>query len=99
MNIAKKIGITYEKIFEDLLLYQKSIIALPSQREKVFDLVYDWHEYFENIFNHSYLIPEKRKTTLKIEESSTKDWVSYAHKRVWYGKRYENTINIAELVE
>ncbi len=88
-----------EKIFEDLLLYQKSIIALPSQREKVFDLVYDWHEYFENIFNHSYLIPEKRKTTLKIEESSTKDWVSYAHKRVWYGKRYENTINIAELVE
>ncbi len=87
-----------EKLFEDLLLYQKSIIALPSQKEKVFDVIHDWHEYFENLFNQSYLIPEKKLTTLKIEESSTSDWVDYAHKRVWYGKRYENTINIAEVI-
>ena len=88
-----------EKLFEDLLSYQKSMIALPSQEEKIFDVIYDWYEYFENLFNHSYLIPQKRTTTLKIEGSSTNDWVSYAHRRVWYGKRYENTINTAEKVK
>jgi len=88
-----------DKLFEDLLLYQKSMVALPSQEEKIFDVIYDWHEYFENLFNPSYLIPKENMTTLKIEKSSTDDWVDYAHKRVWYGKRYENTINIAEKVK
>ncbi|MBQ7957701.1 MAG: radical SAM protein [Clostridia bacterium] len=87
------------KLFEDLLLYQKTMVALPSQEEKIFDVIYDWHEYFENLFNPSYLIPKEKLTTLKVEKSSTDDWVDYAHKRVWYGKRYENTINIAEKVK
>lgn len=87
-----------DKLFEDLLLYQKSMVALPSQEEKIFDVNYNWFEYFENLFNPSYLTPKEKLTTLKIEKSSTDDWVDYAHKRVWYGKRYENTINEAELI-
>ena len=88
-----------EKLFKDLLLYQKSMIALPSQKEKIFDVLYNWYTYFENLFNPEYLLPEEKATTLKVKESSTNDWVDYAHKRVWYGKRYENTINVAELIK
>lgn len=88
-----------DKLFEDLLFYQKTMIALPSQKEKIFKVNYDWHEYFENLFNDSYLVPKEKETTLKIEDSETDSWLDYAHKRVWYGKRYENTINVAECIK
>lgn len=78
--------------YEDLLSYQKAMIALPSQKEKILKFRYDWYEYFENLFNESYLTPAKKETLLKFEDTSADSWISFAHKRVWYGKRYENTI-------
>ncbi len=81
------------KIYEDLLAYQKSMIALPSKSKRQLDFAYDWYEYFENLFNTAYLVPEQRLTTIEFEGSSENSWIDYAHKRVWYGKRYENTIN------
>ena len=88
-----------KKVFEDLLFYQKLMIALPSQEEKIFNVKYNWYEYFENLFNSEYLIPKEGVTTLKIAKTSANDWVDYAHKRVWYGKRYESTINVAEFIK
>lgn len=88
-----------EEVFEELLLYQKSMIALPSQKEKVLSFRYDWHEYFEKLFDESCLIPEKTETKLTFEDTSADSWISFAHKRVWYGKRYENTIKRAEPIK
>ncbi len=85
-------------LFDDLLSYQKAMIALPLQEEKQLSFRFDWYEYFNNLFNESYLIPEAKETVLKFEGSETDSWLDYAHKRVWYGKRYENTINIAERI-
>ena len=85
-------------VYKDLLSYQKSMIALPSQKEKILDFKFDWNEYFENLFNEKYLIQKEKKTTLLFEDTSADSWVSFAHKRVWYGKRYENTIKKAECI-
>lgn len=85
--------------YEDLLSYQKSMIALPSQKEKILNFRYDWYEYFENLFNESYLTPAEKETTLKFEDTSADSWISFAHKRVWYGKRYENTIKKTECIQ
>ncbi len=88
-----------KETYEDLLLYQKSMIALPSEKEKVLNFRYNWYEYFENLFNESYLIPEEKETKLNFEDTSADSWISFAHKRVWYGKRYENTIKKTECIQ
>ncbi len=85
-------------LYDNLLMYQKSMIALPLQGEKQIDFDYDWYEYFENLFNTSYLVPREKKTTIRFDGCSDYSWIDYAHKRVWYGKRYENTINKTECI-
>ncbi len=85
-------------LFEDLFVYQKNMVALPAQDKKQFKAIYDWHEYFANVFDASYNLPNKKTITLKINRSPTDNWIDYANVNVWYGKRYENTINKAECI-
>ncbi len=85
-------------LFEDLFLYQKKMVALPAQPEKVFNVDYDWNGYFAKVFDEMCTDPEKEKITLKIKPSSTYTWESYARANVWFGKRYGNTLNKAECI-
>ncbi|MBE6812302.1 MAG: radical SAM protein [Ruminococcaceae bacterium] len=83
-------------LFEELFYYQKEMIALPGKEEKQIRISYDWKEYFENIFNADYTQVKPKEKILKINRSSADNWVDYAHKNVWYGKRLESTLNKPE---
>lgn len=85
-------------LFEDLFFYQKNMVALPSLKERIITVNYDWKDYFENIFNTDYINVKPEKKALKINQSSTDNWIDYAHKNVWYGKRFENTLNKPEYI-
>ena len=87
-----------DDIFEDLFSYQKNMIALPSRSEKIITVKNDWKDYFENIFDADYTDVIHGEKTLLIKEASTNDWVDYAQKNVWYGKRFENTLNKPEYI-
>lgn len=86
------------EIFEDLLKYQKEMIARPCKGETVFETQYDWHEYFRLIFDAEAAHPEKKKTVLKIAESETDNWFDYARIVAWYGRRSGKSINRAEYI-
>ncbi|MBQ4339352.1 MAG: radical SAM protein [Clostridia bacterium] len=86
------------ELFNDLLRYQKEMIALPCKDERIFETQYDWHEYFRLIFDPAVTHPEKKKTALKIPVSETDNWFDYARVVAWYGRRDEKSINPAEYV-
>ncbi len=87
-----------ELLFEDLYLYQKSIISLPAQPIKEFETNFDWLSYFDNMYDPDYTLPIKKKLTLRIQESSIDNWEEYARVTVWYGKRIGKTVNKAECI-
>lgn len=87
-----------ETLFEDLYLYQKNIIALPNRPSKEIKTVYDWQDYFDNMYDPDCSVPDKKATILKIAESQVDNWEDYARVKVWYGKRSGTTVNKAECI-
>lgn len=77
-------------LLQDLLNFQKELIALPSKKEKVVVTNYAWKSFFED---DSIIIPEKNKTELKIFGTDVDNWEDYAREIVWYGKRLERTLS------
>ncbi len=82
-----------EVLFNDLFNYQKELISLPFSAEKEISTIYDWHDYFEHIFDSSFVEPKKISTKLTIAESDLHTWKEYAKEIVWYGRRSGRTIN------
>lgn len=82
-----------KKLMNDLLLYQKSFVTLPSCDERIIGFGYDWCGYFEDIFNLTLKEPEKKKTAVRFAQSETDNWIDYARQIVWYGKRSDRMIN------
>lgn len=80
-------------LYEDLLQFQKAMVALPFCDAVTIHTEYDWKDYFENVFDMNYECPEKKKTTLTTVPIKIDDWEMYAREIVWYGKRKERTIN------
>lgn len=81
-----------EFLFKDLFRYQKEIIALPSRKEKELITEYDWHSYFERLFDETITVPEKKTTKTIVGHSGTETWEDYAREVVWYGKRSDKMI-------
>ena len=74
-------------IFEDLLKYQKAIMRRPFDETQTADLNYDIHSYLKEIYINNYLPLSKRKHTLIMRDSDTKDnWRDFGKFVVWYGR-------------
>lgn len=84
---------TSNDVIADLYNYQKNIIALPNQDDRVLFLGYDWIEYFDNTFDPYFLNPEKRHIEIKQKGNDIDSWEEYARRIVWYGKREDRMIN------
>ena len=82
-----------EALYEDLFKYQKERIESPGAKEKTIVTEYDWHNYFEHIFDDSVVVPERKESILHIAESETQTWDEYARTAVWYGKRNGKMLN------
>ncbi len=81
------------ELMSDLLLYQKSFVTLPSCGEKEISFKYDWHSYFEKIFDSETERAEKKSAVIRFGQSETDNWIDYARQIVWYGKRSDRMIN------
>ena len=82
-----------KELMNDLMLYQRSFITLPSCDEKEIVFKYDWCIYFKDIFNSGSAEPEKKTLLVRFANSETDNWVDYARQIVWYGKRSDRMIN------
>lgn len=80
-------------VFSDLFEYQKSLLVLPNQSEKVFNIKYDWPQYFNNMFDPDFTVPKECSKTIKTAGNEIKTWAEYARCIVWYGKRDDKMIN------
>ena len=83
---------TDEEIIRDLFDYQKNIITLPSQSEQTLPFGYDWHEFFENVFDSTAVCPKKGRYELTLKGNNLQSWSDYAKEIVWYGKRDDKTV-------
>lgn len=77
-----------EKLFEELLSYQKNIVKNPYSEGTVLELDFDFYSYFSRVYKNVYVPLEKKKNTIKIDSSDTpSDLPEYAKKIVWYGRK------------
>ena len=85
-------------LLDDLFSFQKESVALPSDTQKMLTTRYDWADYFDHIFDKSYIVP-KEKTTQNIFIGKHYDsWEDYARETVWFGKRNGKTIKKTECI-
>ncbi len=91
-----------EELFDELFIYQKSLVRLPDVQRVEIKSHYNFYKYFEAIDEN--LNPELKKVncTLRVEaHKKIADWAEYAREIIWFGKRYSATllINPRELIE
>ena len=77
-----------KSIFENLIMYQKSIVKRPDIRGCSFEISYDFPEYFYKINNGKKERLKKRNLIVKISDDNYKDnYKDYARETVWYGRK------------
>lgn len=81
------------KIFPELLRYQKGIIRLPNRNTVKLTLQYDFYNYFKNILQNKYTPLEKTDNTLTaVAPTRITDWKAYAKLVMLFAKRRGDTI-------
>lgn len=82
-----------ERLFTDLLRYQKGMMKLPHRAISDIPLEYDFHAYFEHIYVHDYLSLENRKNIVHAKDINYKNsWKEFAIENVWYGRNDSRNI-------
>lgn len=77
-----------EKIFKDLITYQKNVIKRPGAAKTVLNLNYDFASYFSKIYENSYTGLSEEKTQTEIQGVSfSEDWPGFAKEIVWFGRK------------
>ncbi len=80
-------------VFDQLLLYQKSIIALPGKDSVRLELEYDFYRYFEDIYTGNYQPLNAGRNILTVTSwKKIRSWEDYAREIIWYGKRKSATL-------
>lgn len=82
-----------DKVYKELLYYQKSIIRLPEQDTVVLELTYDFYHYFLNILTNNYQLLEAKANILTVKiENKVADWKEYAKHIMLFAKRRGDTV-------
>lgn len=81
------------KTFDELLIYQKSLIVVPGENNVCQDFDYDWYSYFDAVFSNKDAELAPKSTTVRFfAENAPDDWSDYARQIIWYGRRNKKTI-------
>ncbi|MGN0444385.1 MAG: B12-binding domain-containing radical SAM protein [Acutalibacteraceae bacterium] len=82
-----------EKLFDDLMSYQRSIVKTPYSENRVLELDYDFYTFFNDIYcgRPHELETKKNKISVKPGEVSH-NLEEYAVKTVWYGRKGSQNI-------
>lgn len=82
-----------EKIYEDLIRFQKAIIKLPGGIGTEIDFHYDLSGYFDGAYSGNRQDIKVRHNVLHIAgEKEVSTWKDYARETVWYGRRRGATL-------
>ncbi len=77
-----------EKLFSQLLSYQKNIVKNPYSKGCSLSLDFDFYKYFSDIYENDYRPLEAKSHILEIDSRDTpEDLPQYAKKVVWYGRK------------
>ncbi len=88
------------EVFEDLFLYQRSVVKLPFVEKIEFSTRYDFKSYFGAILCNEYAELAERRCDYRVEKPiSCSDWKSYARYVVWYGRKDSRKIYLEEISE
>jgi hypothetical protein len=88
----KSLGVE-NKLLSELISYQKSLIKLPGEEDKIFNFSYDFNSFFASAYKNTATRLQKTPTLIKTITSSTpKSVKEYAKELVWYGRRRGATL-------
>ena len=76
------------ELFEDIKLYQQTVVKTPVSVPVTLHFHYDWHRYFKAVYLNSYEPLQKAENTLNFNPGLIyKDLPRFAIHTVWYGRR------------
>ncbi len=82
-----------EKLYKELLDYQRSLVRLPGVDEIKITSSYNFYRYFEALDEGEPIELEKINCSLEIKSDKIiSDWKQYAREIIWFGKRYNATL-------
>ncbi len=87
------------EIYQDLLLFQKSVIKLPGLNEVKLSLNYNWQEYFADL--NAADVPELTRIPNSVVLSDNRNpdnWEDFARENVWFGRRAGRTMFVLKQV-
>lgn len=88
MRIFIKRFIKDEKMLDELLRYQMSVVLRPMHDDYAVSFGYKFKDYFDAILCNSYIPLEKEDVTYRFfTPFKTCDWVEYAKEIIWFGRR------------
>ena len=77
-----------EKVFDDLMKYQTSIVKTPYSKKKSLKLSFDWYDYFKSVYSNSYEPLKEKEHTLEINAVNIPSgFEEYAKQVVWFGRK------------
>lgn len=79
-------------LLSDLLRYQTEKIKRPGVAETTLEFLYDWEDYFKDIFDAEYRYPKKGHFVFLAEKCETENWKDYTYHNIWFGKRENKMI-------
>ncbi len=88
-----------DDIFEELFLYQKSMVKYPGLKGFEINLKKDWHTYFCHIFDNVYIpLPELENVLTVSCPNTPDDWKTFSRDMVWYGRRERRMLCVNQAV-
>ena len=82
-----------EDLFDELFVYQKSLVRLPDISEVTIESAYDFYKYFEAASENRPIALNRKNCKLHIRSPKTiNSWSEYAREIIWFGKRYSATL-------
>ena len=76
-----------DKMLDELILFQKSMLKLPHKNNYSVDFSYDWKEYYSHALQDKYVPLNKKAIRLTVSNISHPDnWKDYAIESVWFGR-------------
>lgn len=87
-----------ERLFNDLMIFQKNIVKLPSKDKIEFKTEFDFKSYFNEILCGRYTPLKKVSCNNKIAKPvQYNNWEDYARFVIWYGRKDSRNIYLDEI--
>ncbi len=89
-----------DELFEELFLYQQTVVKLPFKEKIDFACEYDFKNYFLELLCNNHVELKKKHCDYFVPQPiKCNDWKAYARYVVWYGRKDSRRIYAEEIEE